>query len=452
MYLSLCLIVKNENSYLQEWLDYHILLGVEHFWIYDNESIIPIRQTIKSYIDRGWVTVHSISGKSVQLFAYDHCLQTYGHVSKWIGFIDTDEFILLKDSTNIREFLKEYEDRGGLAVSSLFFGSSGNTIRPSAGQLAGYRFRTPEKLTVNRLVKSIVQPEKVIQPISPHSFLFKEGWYCVNESGLRVDAQQFPCHTERIQINHYYTRSAEEWADKLKRGRGDAGDPYRDERWTRIHRYATIMDDSAERLLQKIIEESGERITITKNNLLKVIHRLAEKQTAFELIRRDIPEKVHPRQELADYFDEVAAGPLLMEQGRLKEARDHFANQIQKYPFDVIRYTNFASACMKIGDQQSAWAALAQAWRIAPQSLYVLLGMVDFFYGTGDYAQAEKTCLLAQSQGDLEPEGVAVLALSQWKQGKQDQARNTAEILLNSLTQSDLENPLFKEVAVLMRI
>ncbi len=93
-YLSLCLIAKDEDEYLQEWLDYHILIGVERFYIYDNESKNPIRNLLTEYIDAGWVVVHEIKGTAVQVMAYQHCLQTYGENSKWIGFIDADEFIL----------------------------------------------------------------------------------------------------------------------------------------------------------------------------------------------------------------------------------------------------------------------------------------------------------------------------------------------------------------------
>jgi hypothetical protein len=451
MYLTLCLIVKDENSYLQEWLDYHILLGVDHFWIYDNGSATPIKTTLKSYIEAGWVTIHNISGKSVQLYAYDHCIQNHQSDSKWIGFIDADEFLVIKEDVDIKHILERYEEWAGLAISSLFFGSGGNTTRPSVGQLAGYPLRTPEKLSVNRLVKSIVQPDKVILPISPHSFLFKEGWYCVNESGLRVDAQQFPCHVDRIQVNHYYTRSEQEWADKLKRGRGDSGNPYTDERWTRIHSTSSIQDKNAIHLLQQIIERSGETITLTGNNLMKVIHRLAGKKKSPFCIYTTDQAEIKQREELVDYFNQVAVGPDLMDQGRLVEARSFFASQIDKFPFDVIRYTNFASVCLKTGDLQSAWAALAQAWRIAPQSLFVLLGMIDFFYTAGDYPQAEKTCLLALAQGDLEPEGVAVLALSQWKQGRQEEARTTARPLLAALSQNDLDHPLFKELKFIIQ-
>ena len=36
--LSLTLIVKNEAFYIKEWIEFHRMIGVTHFYIYDNES------------------------------------------------------------------------------------------------------------------------------------------------------------------------------------------------------------------------------------------------------------------------------------------------------------------------------------------------------------------------------------------------------------------------------
>ncbi|WP_369598480.1 glycosyltransferase family 2 protein, partial [uncultured Muribaculum sp.] len=36
--VSLCLIFKDEEPYLKEWIDYHILIGVDHFYLYNNNS------------------------------------------------------------------------------------------------------------------------------------------------------------------------------------------------------------------------------------------------------------------------------------------------------------------------------------------------------------------------------------------------------------------------------
>ena len=42
MKIGVCLIIKNENEYLEEWLTHYRSLGVDKFFIYDNNSTIPI--------------------------------------------------------------------------------------------------------------------------------------------------------------------------------------------------------------------------------------------------------------------------------------------------------------------------------------------------------------------------------------------------------------------------
>jgi hypothetical protein len=455
MYLSLCLIIKDENSYLQEWLDYHILLGVEHFWIYDNESVIPVSDTLKDYLAAGWVTVHTIKGKGrdIQLFAYDHCVHTYQSESKWIGFIDTDEFLVPHTADNMRDFLTVYEDSGGLAISSVFFGSGGNKTRPTNGQVCGYQNRTPEKLSINRLVKMIVQPDKVILPVSPHSFFFKEGFFGINESGLRVDSQNFPCHIDKIQLNHYFTRSDEEWFKKLARWKGDSGDRFSDDRREKINRYSTIEDTRALSLIRKLIEkhQTNPGRTVRKKNIdekeiVETIHSIVSNMPSPPLTKPVDIKEVFPRQEAVDYFIENNLGRKLLDSGQLPEARTFHANQISKYPFDMIRYTNYAAICLEMGDFKSAWPAIAQAWRIAPRSLYALLCMIDYFYAIGDFSQVEKTSIMALAQGELEPSGVAMLAIAQWKQGKYQEARETANPILSHLKESEIDNPFFREL------
>ena len=46
--LSLLCIIKNED-YLEEFIIYHRMLGVEHFYIYDNESSFPVSERLNHY-------------------------------------------------------------------------------------------------------------------------------------------------------------------------------------------------------------------------------------------------------------------------------------------------------------------------------------------------------------------------------------------------------------------
>lgn len=117
-YVSLCCIVKDEDDYLEEWISYHRRIGVEKFYIYDNESKIPIASTLAKLIEEKVVVVTDISGSAVQCEAYKLCLRKHGRKSRWMGFIDLDEFIVPKSTSgNLRLFLKDYEQYGAVGIN-----------------------------------------------------------------------------------------------------------------------------------------------------------------------------------------------------------------------------------------------------------------------------------------------------------------------------------------------
>lgn len=224
-YLTLCAIVKDENIYLPEWLWYHKKIGVEHFYIYDNGSSIPIAQTLQQEITEGLVTVIPIEGKGVQVKAYEHCLKDYGKKATWMGFIDTDEFIVPKTVTWLPDLLKEYRRFGGLGINWIIFGSGGNPERPKGLQIRNFLQHSPRDYHTNRHIKSIVQPRFALRPRDePHSFIYRFAKYCVNEHKQGISGAIVPHTSDIIQLNHYYTRSKEEFRIKIERGRGDGAE------------------------------------------------------------------------------------------------------------------------------------------------------------------------------------------------------------------------------------
>ena len=36
--VGICTIAKNENTYIDEWVRYHIHLGFDHIWLYGNND------------------------------------------------------------------------------------------------------------------------------------------------------------------------------------------------------------------------------------------------------------------------------------------------------------------------------------------------------------------------------------------------------------------------------
>ncbi len=221
--VAICCIVRDEE-YLIEWIEYHALIGVTKFYIYDNESIIPVGETLAIFINSGLVEVISFPGKVMQLPAYHHCLEHYGPLCKWIAFIDADEFIVPKTLTgNLPEFLTAYEAYAALGVNWLEFGSNGH-IEKTGSIIQSYTRRSLKSYDRNKHIKSIVQPRFVIKVLTPHDFEYKKGKHAVNENFVTIIGPFSKHSSNKIQVNHYFTRSKTDFIQKKERGRADTSE------------------------------------------------------------------------------------------------------------------------------------------------------------------------------------------------------------------------------------
>ena len=108
-YLSLCCVIKNER-YIKEFLIYYIIQGVEHFYLYDNESKKSLKKVLKEPIFQKCCTIIDYPGKCIQMPIYKDCIQKTRDITKWLIIVDADEFILPKKKFTVREFLNDYED------------------------------------------------------------------------------------------------------------------------------------------------------------------------------------------------------------------------------------------------------------------------------------------------------------------------------------------------------
>jgi hypothetical protein len=226
-YLALCLFCKDENAYLPEWLNYHLALGVDHVLIYDNNSAVPVAQAVGDYVRSGRVTVLSWAETTQgrQCRAYARCLADFGRDYRWIGFTDTDEFIVPKITTHLPTFLSAYEGYGGLALFWLCFGSNRHVRRPPGGVIRSFTRRSRPEFHANDHVKTIVNPAQalLVAPGDPHSFRYRDGFGAVDEHGVSVPgARRRPHTSDLIQLNHYVLRSRDEFDDKRRRGGGNS--------------------------------------------------------------------------------------------------------------------------------------------------------------------------------------------------------------------------------------
>lgn len=218
--LAVCAIAKNEGPYFKEWLDWHISRGVEKFYIYDNESTDCTREVLQPYIDSGVVEYHYFPGYRRQLAAYDDCIERHRFDTRWLAFIDLDEFIVPLKDKSIPDFLERFSDSPVVEINWLIYGSGGAEKKSPAPVMERFRRHSLPGHRLNRQVKSIVDPRRVFTMTGCHEAARING-KAKDSHGQTItrNFREREPQQDVIRINHYAVRSKEEFIEKQNRGR-----------------------------------------------------------------------------------------------------------------------------------------------------------------------------------------------------------------------------------------
>lgn len=230
--ISIVAIYKNEPDII-EWIEYHKLLGVDRFYLYDNESTDSSREKLQPYINEGTVVYHYIAGKSQQIPVYRDAIYRYKNQTKWLAIIDLDEYILPIEKDNLKDLMKDYEQYPALGINWLVFDSNGFINRPDKLVIEAYT-RIDKRINIreNRHIKSIVNPREVKYIFNPHFCIYKGHKVAVNENFLKIgkynninnvkNAFTPKVSIKKIRINHYHTKSYEDYCKKVGLGFADS--------------------------------------------------------------------------------------------------------------------------------------------------------------------------------------------------------------------------------------
>jgi len=222
-YLAVCTIAKNEGQYFAEWIEWHRNLGVEKFYIYDNESTDNTKEILLPYVASGLVDYIFWPGLRQQLNTYDDCLDKHRLDTRWIAVIDMDEFIIPLRDQSIPQFLKRFEDVTAVEINWLIYGSGAAKQKEAGNIMNRFRQHSLPNHYLNRYIKSIVNPRRVFSFIGCHEV--------ARISGKTVDSHGNPVkkhfkarepQQDVIRINHYAVKSYEEFLQKRARGKANA--------------------------------------------------------------------------------------------------------------------------------------------------------------------------------------------------------------------------------------
>ena len=223
--VSICAIFRNEAIGLREWIEYHQLIGVQHFYLYNNNSDDNYHEILEPYIDQGLVTLIDWTPNPGQISAYRHWYKEFRSQTQWVSFLDLDEFICPIDDNNIPDWL---EKRKRYPVNEMYwrmFTSSGKVDHNfSAPIIEQYTVCSDRLVDIGKVFYNTMFDIKEFPVDMMHRFsVVWKGFTLlpVNEYG-NVEwkgLNKFKAG-HSIQVNHYWGKALSLY--RIKRQRGSA--------------------------------------------------------------------------------------------------------------------------------------------------------------------------------------------------------------------------------------
>lgn len=225
--VSVCAIFKDEAPYLQEWIEFCRTIGVDHFYLYNNNSVDDFMNILQPYIKDEIVTLIDWPQNQQQMQAYLNCIERFSGETNWIGFIDIDEFIVPIHDNNIKNYLYKFSKYPSVKLYWQVFGTSGYLTRDiTSPVVADFTVCWRKHDEVGKCFYNTAfdfNPNVSQNKGFHHSFWGVHNGINIppvncfgafsNRGIEKANTTDFP-----IQINHYFTKSLNEYVHKASKG------------------------------------------------------------------------------------------------------------------------------------------------------------------------------------------------------------------------------------------
>lgn len=263
--LAVMTMIRRSDRYLSDWIKFHWVCGVQHFFVYVNEdspsSLDRIYRllnqegmadlvTLIFWPDAPVLVRHGNRSTNRSLpttheAAAMHFRETFGDSCEYYIKLDSDEYLFRHDfdvqGACIRSLLNFH---GNLSVHGFNFGSSGAEVETAGSDPCRFLWRERDRTWS----KSICHVETTREFFNMHAAKALPG---------TVSPIPLP-----LQINHYRLRSREEFLRNKMYATGTIGQDYSTDDFRRLDsEYSVLHEDSACRLmgiaLSRWLSDSG---------------------------------------------------------------------------------------------------------------------------------------------------------------------------------------------------
>jgi hypothetical protein len=222
-------IFRNEGHVLREWVEHYRSIGVDHFYLIDNNSTDKYDNEITEYIEDGTIDLFKCHIDGYQIGAYTEMLPILRSETEWVGVFDLDEFAYPRHGEPLQDLLSEYERHEAVLIPWLSFGSNGHQHQPRS-VIEGF-VRRGEANVSRSFLKAISRPRQ-IESMSQHNPRTSRGEKVLS-NGRAIDDSLFIALGEeevdqfRIINNHYRLQSRRYFRD-VKTARPEVHEDVRD--------------------------------------------------------------------------------------------------------------------------------------------------------------------------------------------------------------------------------
>ena len=175
MKAAVCLIARDEERDIGEWLAFQFAVGFDAVIVYDNASTDRTPDIVRAFgrhFDvrlKNWPRTDPLT----QHAAYNDCLSRFGSEFDWIAFLDADELLVPRQG-GVQELLEvQKSDATAVALNWRMFGSSGHQTRPPGLLMEAFTRRSSVDDALG-VTKCIVRTGRPTSTWSAHYFLITE--------------------------------------------------------------------------------------------------------------------------------------------------------------------------------------------------------------------------------------------------------------------------------------
>ena len=224
--ILICTVAKQENRYIKEFVNHYKKMKIKKIIIYDNNDIKGenFQDILKEDIQINFVEIINYRGiERPQKKALNDCYKKNNKNFNWIAFFDVDEFLYIVNYTNINDFLvlPKFKKCQSILINWKYYGDNNKLYYEPKPLIE--RFTKPFYFTNKNKPKHYFCAAKTIVRgglnikwgLLPH--------YIKNTINCKADGKIInnyfsPPQFSLAYINHYITKSTEEFAERLKRG------------------------------------------------------------------------------------------------------------------------------------------------------------------------------------------------------------------------------------------